>query len=230
MTEAEWLTAAEPEPLWRHLGNGASGRKLLLFACACARRIWDMLPTSEHRVALVLIEDCIERTARRGEMRAAAVRARKAQVSPDLFWQYMTPDNPAWIEAVTCARFAVEEVIRYFNDPHEAAQWASFYVHDVYAFPGGDHAGEFAAQAALFRDIFGNPFRPVAFDVNWRTDTALALAKQMYESRNFGAAPILADALQDAGCDNDDILNHLRDTSATHVRGCWALNLVLGKE
>src|SRR5204862_7016701 len=82
----------------------------------------------------------------------------------------------------------------------------------------------------LLRDIFGNPFRPVAFSPEWRTDTAIALARQMYESREFGATPILADALQDAGCDNDDILAHCRDASATHVRGCWVVDLVLGKE
>jgi hypothetical protein len=52
----------------------------------------------------------------------------------------------------------------------------------------------------------------------------------MYESRDFSAMPILADALQDAGCDNDDILSHCRDTSLTHVRGCWVVDLVLGKE
>ena len=63
----------------------------------------------------------------------------------------------------------------------------------------------------LIRDIFGNPFRPVAFDPAWRTSTAVALAKQMYESRDFGAMPILADALEDAGCDNDDVLTHCRD-------------------
>jgi hypothetical protein len=51
----------------------------------------------------------------------------------------------------------------------------------------------------------------------------------MYESRDFGAMPILADALQDAGCDNDDILNHCRDEKATHVRGCWVVDLVLDK-
>ena len=56
------------------------------------------------------------------------------------------------------------------------------------------------------------------------------MASQVYESRNFSAMPILADALQDAGCDSDDILNHLRDPHATHARGCWALDLVLGKE
>jgi hypothetical protein len=84
--------------------------------------------------------------------------------------------------------------------------------------------------ADLVREIFGNPFRPVAFDAAWRTDTAIALARQMYESRDFSAMPILADALQDSGCDNPDILEHCRDTSLTHVRGCWVVDLVLGKE
>jgi hypothetical protein len=82
----------------------------------------------------------------------------------------------------------------------------------------------------LIRDIFGNPFRPVAFDPNWRTSTAVALATQMYESRDFAAMPILADALQDAGCDNTNILDHCRDAAVTHVRGCWVVDLVLGKE
>jgi hypothetical protein len=85
----------------------------------------------------------------------------------------------------------------------------------------------------LLRDIFGDrgavltePF----WRAEWRTDTAMSLARQMYESREFSAMPILADALQDAGCDNDDILSHCRDTALTHVRGCWVVDLVLGKE
>ncbi len=88
---------------------------------------------------------------------------------------------------------------------------------------------EEAAQADLLRDIFGNPFRPVAFSSAWRTPTVLALAAQVYESRDFSAMPILADALQDAGCDNADILDHCRGAGA-HVRGCWVVDLVLGKE
>ena len=87
-----------------------------------------------------------------------------------------------------------------------------------------------AAQSQLLRDIFGNPFHPVIFDPNWRTSTAIALARGIYDERAFDRLPILADALQDAGCENEDILNHLRDPNATHVRGCWALDLVLGKE
>ena len=85
-------------------------------------------------------------------------------------------------------------------------------------------------QRDLLRDILGNPFRPVTFSPSWRTDTALSLARQMYDSRDFGAMPILADALQDAGCDDEDIPNHCRDEKAMHVRGCWVVDFVLGKE
>jgi hypothetical protein len=63
----------------------------------------------------------------------------------------------------------------------------------------------------------------------WRTSTAVALAQQMYDSRDFSTMPILADALQDAGCDNADVLAHCRGPGP-HVRGCWVVDLVLGKE
>ncbi|MCE9566331.1 MAG: hypothetical protein K8U57_30270 [Planctomycetes bacterium] len=79
------------------------------------------------------------------------------------------------------------------------------------------------------RDIFGNPFRPVSVDPGWLTTIVIGLAQQMYESRNFSAMPILADALQDAGCENTDILNHCRDEKQVHVRGCWVVDLVLVK-
>jgi hypothetical protein len=78
--------------------------------------------------------------------------------------------------------------------------------------------------------IFGNPFRPVTLDPAWRTSDVLALARGIYEERAFDRMPILADALQDAGCDNDDILSHCRDTATPHARGCWVVDLVLGKE
>jgi hypothetical protein len=69
----------------------------------------------------------------------------------------------------------------------------------------------------------------VAFDPSWRTPTVAELARGIDDEHAFERMPILADALQDAGCDSDDLLDHLRDTTATHVRGCWALDLVLGK-
>jgi hypothetical protein len=85
-------------------------------------------------------------------------------------------------------------------------------------------------HCALFRDVFSNHFRPITFDPNWRTETSVLIARGMYESRDFSAMPILADALQDAGCENADILTHCRDESLTQVRGCWVVDLVLGKE
>jgi hypothetical protein len=94
-----------------------------------------------------------------------------------------------------------------------------------------DHADEEWEVRVLesSRDIFGNPFRPAAFDPDWRTSTAVALARQMYDSRDFSAMPILADALQDVGCASDAILTHCRDAAGVHVRGCWVVDLVLGK-
>jgi hypothetical protein len=89
---------------------------------------------------------------------------------------------------------------------------------------------EIHTQVNLLREIFGNPFRPATFSPAWRTTDVMLLAKGIYDARAFDRMPILADALQDAGCDIEDILNHLRNMSATHVRGCWALDSVLGKE
>jgi hypothetical protein len=85
------------------------------------------------------------------------------------------------------------------------------------------------AQVGLLRCIFSNPFRPVSLDPSWRTEAAVALATQMYESRDFSRMPILADALEDAGYADDDVLSHLREPGP-HVRGCWVVDLVLGME
>jgi biotin carboxyl carrier protein len=81
----------------------------------------------------------------------------------------------------------------------------------------------------LLRDILGNPFRTLSFDPTWLTSTVVSLATGIYEERAFDRMPILADALQDAGCDNEDILNHCRG-ECVHVRGCFILDLILGKE
>lgn len=81
----------------------------------------------------------------------------------------------------------------------------------------------------LLKDLAGNPYRSIACAPEWRTDTVVAINRQMYELRDFSAMPILADALQDAGCDFDDILLHCR-SEATHVCGCWVVELLRAKE
>jgi hypothetical protein len=82
--------------------------------------------------------------------------------------------------------------------------------------------------AELARDVFGNPFRPVAFVPEWLTADVALLARGIWDEAAFDRMPILADALQDAGCDNDDLLVHCRDADRLHVRGCWAIDLILG--
>jgi hypothetical protein len=76
--------------------------------------------------------------------------------------------------------------------------------------------------------VLGNPFRPVTPDPSWLTPTALASGQGIYAERAFDRLPILADALQDAGCDRAEVLDHCRGPGP-HVRGCWVVDRLLGK-
>src|SRR5262249_31819717 len=107
----------------------------------------------------------------------------------------------------------------------------------TFPFPTGPASGdlwdthvatETKTISVLVREIIGNPFRPVSLQPSWLTSTATALAQQMYDSRDFAAMPILADALQDAGCDNADILDHCRGPGP-HIRGCWVVDKLLSR-
>jgi hypothetical protein len=109
-------------------------------------------------------------------------------------------------------------------------------VANVAALSLPDAAGtesEMMSQAALLRDMFSHlPFRPVAIDpswLRWNWGTVPAIARKVYEGRAFHELPILADALSDAGCDQQEVLAHCR-SNGPHVRGCWVLDLLLGKE
>ncbi|HEY7428094.1 MAG TPA: hypothetical protein VH682_27925 [Gemmataceae bacterium] len=86
-------------------------------------------------------------------------------------------------------------------------------------------------QSRFVRDIFGNPFRPTVIDstwLAWNDSTVVKLAQGIYEAHDFADMPILADALEEAGCADADILNHCRQPSE-HVRDCWVIDLLLGK-
>ena len=79
-----------------------------------------------------------------------------------------------------------------------------------------------------FRDVAGNPFRPITFDPSWRTETVVGLATGIDESGAYERMPILADALQEAGCEDEQVLAHARGPGP-HVRGCWLVDMVLGR-
>jgi hypothetical protein len=88
---------------------------------------------------------------------------------------------------------------------------------------------ELAIQHELIRDIFGNPFRPVTLDPRWLTSTVIDLARTIYEERVWERMPILADALMDAGCDSEEVIKHCQGPGP-HVRGCWVVDLLTGRE
>ena len=84
-------------------------------------------------------------------------------------------------------------------------------------------------QCEIVKCIFGNPFQPVTAEPSWFTSTVLAIAKAIYAERAFDRMPTLADALEEARCDNADILNHCRQPGE-HVRGCWVVDLLTGRK
>lgn len=93
---------------------------------------------------------------------------------------------------------------------------------------GGFCAAKRKDKLGLIRCVFGNPFHPVGFDPAWRTPSLTAVAQAIYAERRFADMPILADALEEAGCTSADILDHCRN-GQEHVRGCWVVDLILGK-
>jgi hypothetical protein len=110
------------------------------------------------------------------------------------------------------------------TDPAIAARNAAFSVLAGVTRPDRERR----AQADLLRDIFGDICRPVTFDPSWQTAAVTALAERMYADREFGAMSDLGDALQDAGCEDAAVLEHCRG-EGPHSRGCWVVDLVLGK-
>ncbi len=90
-------------------------------------------------------------------------------------------------------------------------------------------SGDSSILAARLKDILGNPFHPININPSWLTSTVLSLANGIYNEKAIDRMQILADALKDAGCDNEDILNHCRQPGA-HVRGYWVVDLLLAKQ
>jgi hypothetical protein len=201
MTEAEWLAATDPTPMLEALPGKASDRKFRLFACGYYRLIWHALNEQRNQRIVEICERYADGLVKRQALSGARHRG--------------------WNAAVTAAAWVVAE---------DSAWWAAkrttenFHYRDV--FPREVWQRD---QCELLRDVFGNPFRPVAVDPSWLTSTVVCLAEGIYQDRAFDRLPILADALMDAGCDNDDVLSHCR-SDGPHVRGCWVVDLLTGRK
>ena len=239
MTERQWLASKDPRAMQNFLvaehesRRKIGRRRLRLFACACVRGIWPLLRHPGSRQALYYAELYADGQTTEHDLATATNQAKVAVRSE--YPNYSALSLPHG-QAAQAAGHAVSKRYDLGNHPSVvhasfAAVWAWAYNEAVNDKGAVDRLCELrqAVHADWLRDVFGNPFRPASFSPKWRTDTAVALAQQMYESREFDAMPILADALQDAGCDNNEILTHCRDTALTHVRGCWVLDLVLNR-
>ena len=221
MTEEQWRACASPQAMLGFLrGVGAgSDRKFRLFACACCRRIWDRFPDPRNHDLVIAVENFpngkFEDAEIEGPVCASSACEQECRSDP-AYWvaKYLGRGfykMPAYLSAVTVALQVRQIAGRERGEVQAEALMQA----------------EAAAQAELLREVFGTPARSAAFATEWRTDTAVSLACGMYESRDFSAMPILADALQDAGCDSDEVLNHCR-AAGLHVRGCWVVDAVLG--
>ena len=223
MTAAEWKGCDDPAPMLDHLGPAAPHRKVRLLCVSCCRRLDDLLNHPDARRALDVAERWADGACGAGERKVAR---RAAQAAAEQASRASLADNRTFSDS---AAFAVKQSLHKGRPPAFHICYAAAEARSKYTGAAARHA-EQLAQCGLIRDIFGNPFRPIAFNPAWRTSDVVLLASGTYAERAFDRMPILADALQDAGCDSDDLLTHLRDANATHVRGCWALDLVLGKE
>ena len=205
MTEDEWLRCEHPLRLLESI-QASNQRKLRAFAVACCRRILSFIDDSRMIAALDSAEQFLDGKV---SSNLLAEHHRAASGSYDV-----VKHEQAWTAIWCASRPDVG-----WNVSSHAVQVLEFEKWD----------SESSAHCDLLRDIFGNPFRPVTLDPAWLTSNVLALARGIYDERAFDRMPILADALQDAGCENDDVLNHCRDDKQVHVRGCWVVDLLLGK-
>ena len=237
MTAAEWLACRDPETMLNATGFEPSGRKLLLLAVACCQRVRWVIEDDRTDRAVEVAARWVGGEASEGDFRAslAGVQAvlrlhyEGAGGTYGPFARYKAARAVARLAdppSVRSASSALDDAANAVGERewygYGATDWSEDHIVAVYA------GFEKAEQAVLVREVFGNPFYPAAFDPDWRTAAAVALARTIYTDRTWDRLPVLADALEDAGCDDAAVLGHLRG-SGPHVRGCWVVDGVLGK-
>jgi hypothetical protein len=256
MTEAEWLASTDVRAMYVFLGDikalfrtrwqgyravprlAVSHRKLCLFAVACCRRVLHLVPVEAARHVVEVTERYADGLASREELQraveasasACADHSQRLAVHGSYLWRHEREALQA-VSHVHRPEAALGPISR-------AAATAWVWAAAVQQSLEGEDPGralieaEYAHQAGLLRDIVGNPFRrPAVYPswLAWNERCVERMARGIYEERAFDRLPILHDALLDAGCDDDLLLAHCR-TPQGHVRGCWVIDLLLGKE
>jgi hypothetical protein len=226
MTEAEWLACEDVQRMLSFHLKKASPRKLRLLCCAACRRVWDVLAGKPNRTAIEVAElyaDGAVPDQRRADAYTKSstfLRFNQAQYNPAHMAAGRTRDQASEIRKCLAG--------------------ASYVAGYDRASRTGTHGTAFeeerAAQCGLAREIFGDPFQAVTLDPALFGPDVTDVARAAYEDRVLPSGQldptrlaVLADALQEAGCADTALLSHLR-SPGPHVRGCWALDLILGKQ
>jgi hypothetical protein len=216
--EGDWLGGTDPQEMLLGLPAAVPDRRLRLFALACCRRVEARLTHTLSRQALLLAERYTNGSATDEEMRALSSQflgeynARLAAAGGD--WNATSTTDLHAAYALTRNAFPARAAL-------EAVAAAE------------DKSEERSVQCRLLRCIFGNPFRrpprPEPAWLAWYGGSVVRLARAIYDGRKFEWMPVLADALEEAGCRDEDILGHSREQGGVHARGCWLLDLLLNR-
>jgi hypothetical protein len=235
---ADWQSCQDPAAMLRWAGARMSARKQRLFACACCRRVAFMVDAwaydfrrDDYRRALETAEQFADGAATVRELADAHSGADDSTfINQDLDYAERDGGVDPFRDVASAEPAVVMDIwqqvlilVREFGtDPNPTGARRR---HDA------EERTERAAQADLLRDLLVSSLPACAFDPGWRTwrdGLLVSLARRMYDNRNFTDMPVLANALQEAGCTDTAILEHCRRPAA-HVRGCWALDLLLDK-
>jgi hypothetical protein len=259
MTPTEWQACKDPAALLSYLGGRISDRKLRLFACACCRRIWHLLPQPGSRLAVEAAERFADGQASKDELAQAEIAGKEvtwaavqaahsgwgapitevARAAWVGVWAACAAENTAeahvWTEGVLGQTWDEPTARSLAARTAQVAAWARTVAEDRMTWSGlvgpADQRGESeeVCQADLLRDMVHNgapcPPLPAAW-LRWNDGCIGKMARAIYEERRFQDLPILADALDDAGCNLPHLLDHCRSPHP-HVRGCWAIDAIL---
>lgn len=225
MSEEEWLHGINRTAMMNWLRRRGTQRQFYLAGCAAVRRFWDQLPDQPYRNLIRLVEQYADGLLNPEDLR----RAHRA-AETEAFEDNLELQNQGMRTRRLSKRMA--PVFAAVHASMAEAAWEAAISAMEAAQRAEKRATAWAEQCAILRDIFGNPFRPApAVDPSWlawHEATVPRIAQSLYEQHRFESLPILADALEEAGCDNAALLDHCR-LPAKHVRGCWLLDSLLQK-
>jgi hypothetical protein len=235
MTEPEWFSCTDPNMMIGLVRGKASERKYRLFGCACCRRlVWPLLSEERSTKAVDTAERYADGLASKEALASAGELAHEvtkafalgtrahsaafaAEAAAKLDWSGEVLARHAMCAAYSSGECPPYSVERRSKAVREHWKYVRAMVQDAKT-----------EASALLRDIFDNPFRGITLDSSWLQPRVLSLAQGIYNDRAFGRMSEMAEALEAAGCMNREILSHLRGPGP-HVRGCWALDLILAK-